>query len=305
MAHIVRDYFDSVASQWAVRDKTFDTYPAAEVRETIVTTSLNAKYPREIRLGTEIMDLGCGAGQLVIKLNDLGFHAKGVDISPKMIAEARAKLSVLHPEEVFKVQDATLTLTHGRHDVVTAMGLFEYLPYTSTFLLNLAKNLQPRGVAYIECRNRLFNAVTANDYTLKITESGDLKDLIRQLDDVEKYSSVTDLNLIKKSISWSYMHAGRVVDDENSTPSEAKEVKYARGMKRLQHTPEEIDRLSSMVGLQLKNVVYYHFHPFLPKYERMFPRLFNSIAYNMQPLGYTVLGATMCSAFVAILEKPL
>ena len=70
-----------------------------------------------------------------------------------------------------------------------------------------------------------------------------------------------------------------------------------------QFTPGQIESFSSKQGLKLEYVIYYHFHPFLPKFEKDFPVIFNRIALNMQPLGYTVLGATACSSFIALIKN--
>lgn len=53
--------------------------------------------------GARILDLGCGQGTTVGKLQQLGYQSIGVDISPKLIAEACAR----YPEAQFMVADGT------------------------------------------------------------------------------------------------------------------------------------------------------------------------------------------------------
>jgi len=96
------------------------------------------------------------------------------------------------------------------------------------------------------------------------------------------------------------------VDNAPNMIAEARErllKEFPTKMIRRQHTPEELESVLKKASLKLKYVVYYHCHPYLPRYEKLFPIIFNKIALIMQPLGYTPLGATICSAFVAVIEK--
>jgi hypothetical protein len=79
--------------------------------------------------------------------------------------------------------------------------------------------------------------------------------------------------------------------------------RYPGKMVRRQHTPQEIERVALRYGFRVKHVVYWHAHPYPPSYEKKFPRVYNRIAYLMNPLGETSLGAWMCSSFVAVLER--
>ena len=40
----------------------------------------------------QIIDFGCGTGELLLRLSDLGFTGTGIDITPGMIEKARLKL---------------------------------------------------------------------------------------------------------------------------------------------------------------------------------------------------------------------
>lgn len=56
----------------------------------------------EAEIGSSILDIGCGAGRHTIGLAESGYVVTGIDISPKMIAEAnrRAKESNVRPNLV-------------------------------------------------------------------------------------------------------------------------------------------------------------------------------------------------------------
>jgi hypothetical protein len=70
-----------------------------------------------------------------------------------------------------------------------------------------------------------------------------------------------------------------------------------------QYTPHEIESLCKKHGLKLKYAIYYHPHPFPPKFENLFTQTYNKMAWLFEPLGYTPLGATICSSFIAVIKK--
>jgi hypothetical protein len=56
-------------------------------------------------------------------------------------------------------------------------------------------------------------------------------------------------------------------------------------------------------GFRCQYVVYWHCHPFPPRYEPSMPRLYNRLSLLLGPLGYTSVGAWCGSSFVAVLRK--
>ncbi len=55
--------------------------------------------------GQSVLDLGCGAGRHSIELASLGIHVTGVDISPRMLDEARKRVKARNVEVDFVLQD--------------------------------------------------------------------------------------------------------------------------------------------------------------------------------------------------------
>jgi len=71
--------------------------------------------------GASILDVGCGTGRLMKRLERLGAETMGVDISPKMVERARAKsLLVLQA-------DITQFTWNERFDIVTAVLTLNYI----------------------------------------------------------------------------------------------------------------------------------------------------------------------------------
>lgn len=57
-------------------------------------------FAEAVRPGTRILDLGCGPGTFTSYLDELGFEAIGVDLSPEMLGHAKRRLPHLSFEEM-------------------------------------------------------------------------------------------------------------------------------------------------------------------------------------------------------------
>lgn len=84
------------------------------------------KWAESLPPGGDVLDLGCGAGVPITRtLMDLGFRLYGVDASPSMVAEFRARFPNV-PVECASVKDSPF---FGRpFDGVVAWGLVFLLP---------------------------------------------------------------------------------------------------------------------------------------------------------------------------------
>jgi SAM-dependent methyltransferase len=96
--------------------------------------------------GTRALDFGCGAGRSTRFLRNLGFDAVGVDVSPQMIAQARA----IDPSGDYRlVADGDLgELPPGTFDLVLCAFTFDNVPTIERKVLlftTLARMLRPGG----------------------------------------------------------------------------------------------------------------------------------------------------------------
>jgi hypothetical protein len=159
--------------------------------------------------------------------------------------------------------------------------------------------LGDHGTAFIESRNKLFNIFSANDYTSNIK---DMPNLIKELDLIEYLSPIqsksTDRIVFE---TMAEISNGLSSKDLGSDIKKKSFRKYPFELP--QYTPLEFVDLCKEANLTMKEVVYYHCHPFAPRYGIEFPQIFNKIGVLMQPLGYTPIGAIICSAFVSKIEK--
>jgi SAM-dependent methyltransferase len=84
-----------------------------------------AAFAETVRERGPVLDVGCGPGYVTAHLAALGVDAAGVDLSPRMVAQARR----LHPELRFDVASATeLTLKDASHGGVLGWWSLFNLP---------------------------------------------------------------------------------------------------------------------------------------------------------------------------------
>lgn len=312
---ITQSFFNQVAKEWF--ERTYDPqdnylkFPVNRLRKDVALMEIG-----KLNLGPKIkraMDIGCGTGQLVVDLLARGFEAYGIDVAEKMIQEAnkglvKSKVEKFNQKEIFKVADIEeLGLAPERYNLVTALGLLEYLD-TDEELFQVLKNIVvPKGYALVECRNKFFNLFSGNSYTLSLCESGQFKSLANSLSEVEKYSPLMakEIPNIQKSVAASIetFLEESIGRKEWNVIVQKKYTKYPERMLRRQHTPQELAKTAKKFGFELEYVVYYHFHPYPPQYEKKFPQIYNKISDLMTPLGQTSLGAVSASAFIGILKK--
>lgn len=305
---LTKDFFNKVAEEWFYRTYdpkgTFFQFPGNRVRMEVVLGEIE-----KLGLGGRMLDVGCGAGQLVIELLKKGNGAVGIDIAGEMIA--RAKVNLLHskisadPGTTFYCVDLAHFKSPKKYDAVTALGLLEYLERDSELFSMLNKIVMKGGYVFAECRNRFFNLFSMNDYTPKILP--ELPKLIKELKEAEKYSPIP--------AEKAPLIQAKVTKEITKFLNEALKKKewfakntpvysgYPKKMVRRQHTPQELEKTARKFGFGLEYVIYWHLHPYPPFYEKKFPRIFNKMSYLTAPLGRTIVGAYMSSSFIGILRK--
>lgn len=297
-------YWDKHANSWENmaydKNKEYLNFPVSQVRQGIAIQAIE-KLAKDKT--ASVIDFGCADGELIRSLLKKGFaNVKGIDNSGKMIEKAKARLREdmpdIDPDKVFFVDCADDFDTDETFDFVTAMGLIEYLLNTNDFFAKLSRILKPKGYAFVESRNKLFNLYSANAYT----HQSPVKELIEELKDVERFSPVKSHEKIEDIVKKTFVSIGENLKKSNKETGKKNEFgKYPYHL--AQFTPKEIEAFAKKQRLKLEHVVFYHPHPFLPGYEDYFPSTFNRVAFSMQSLGYTPLGATICSAFIALIKK--
>ncbi len=255
------------------------------------------------------MDLGCGGGQLCALAARLGYRVTGVDVAPGMIAEAEALLAGLPAEEAERVSfqcapfdDASLP--EGAFDAVTAMGLIEYLPDDDAFFGPARRLLRTGGRVAVSCRNRLYNLLSANEYTLHEVEQGDAPALARELAASLRAPGRDELVALGGELADRAERLRQAAElDASEPPPKLLDHPRAFAQERRQHTPAELERSARSAGFEPAAVLALHPHPLPPALERSAPRVYNQVALAWQrALEGSPVGLAFSTAFVAVFD---
>jgi len=117
-----------------------------------------------------LIDLGCGAGFALAMFLADGWDAGGADFASGMVEQARAHLRQCghDPNRVFKAKLNDLSeFDNNSFDVVTCLGVLQYIEDDSPVHSQINRILKPGGVLISSYHNLLFDIFTFNRYTRK------------------------------------------------------------------------------------------------------------------------------------------
>ncbi len=125
----VAGYFDGTATR--VWERLTSDAPVSRIRQTVragrdaMRALMLAQLPHDLR-GVRVLDAGCGTGAMSVELAARGAHVVAIDISPKLVEIARARLPQgLAGHVEFRAGDM-LAPSLGRFDHVIAMDSLIY-----------------------------------------------------------------------------------------------------------------------------------------------------------------------------------
>ncbi|WP_329112434.1 class I SAM-dependent methyltransferase [Streptomyces sp. NBC_01353] len=137
----------SIAAYWDAAAAAFDDEPDHGLR----AARTRAAWARHLRDWVpsgplDVLDIGCGTGSLSLLLAEAGHRVTGVDLAPKMVEQARAKLEAAHLSGCFLAGDAMAPPTGDqRFDVALSRHLLWTLPDPGAALRDWVGRLRPGG----------------------------------------------------------------------------------------------------------------------------------------------------------------
>ncbi|MBF0305507.1 MAG: class I SAM-dependent methyltransferase [Alphaproteobacteria bacterium] len=306
---LVRELFDREASKWTDwaydPDESFDIYPTGKARLAVIRRELERFMPDK---KARLIDAGCGGGDIAMALEGEGHSVHGVDFAPSMIQICRDRYEAAFPGRGdaalrFQVADVEDFALRGEFDGAYAVGLLEYLESDQPLLGALCRHVAPGGVVMVECRNRLFNALSGNAFTLAEARSDHLGALAAELDDVARFSPVQAADIPSRVVEMGERIAKLPSFATLRDVPRDLGIQFHADIARRMFTPAQIEREAAQAGLRLRHVIYYHLHLLSPRLEASLPRFFNALAMAAQPLGETPAGAFLGTCFLAVMEK--
>ncbi len=315
----IKRYFEENATRWLVDayGKNDYTYPTGLHRSRIAMRILTERFGSQ---SLNLLDIGCGGGDLCFLEAEAGNQATGIDQSEAMISNAenrrralpdeiRARLKFVHTE----LRTGGDKLPRGTYDAVTAMGFIYYLPEDDALFTFARDLLKSGGLLTVSCRNRLFNMISISEYTAKEIEAGSALHLITEIEELYHpipQESVTLFIENLKQAASQIRSDTRQSDNECASPA-TQDYKgttpgYTFNIAGRQHTPSQLTANAAKFGFV--NIGYYGVHPhlFIPKLnKRLPPQLFNQLSDCLSAFENLPISLTWSSQFIGVFEKRL
>ncbi len=134
----VENQYDSIAKEWT---ETF----SGEHEKKPKDQEILLRFSREIGDKRPVWDLGCGPGNTTKYLKDLGMEISGLDLSEKMLEQARR----IHPEIHFR-KGNILQLTFENDSIAAVVAFYAIIHFTEeqvgTAFREVFRVLQPGGI---------------------------------------------------------------------------------------------------------------------------------------------------------------
>jgi len=140
-----------IAHVWDISSETYDDKEGHGVHSEIEREAWKTLFKSLLPLGRlEVLDVGCGTGEIGFLFAELGHHVTGLDLSEKMLAKAREKASKKMYDTIFKEGDAEdPPFEAGTFDVVVTRHLLWTLPHPDTAIQNWKEVLKKGGVLIV------------------------------------------------------------------------------------------------------------------------------------------------------------
>jgi SAM-dependent methyltransferase len=184
-------------------------------------------YLKHLNKGAQILEAGCGLGQVVISLRALGYDCHGLDFAEETIANLKS----VFPDVPFHLGDIrALPLQDGTYDGYVSLGVIEHFHDGQLGMLQEASRiLKPGGFAFV-------SVPFYNGYRQLRTRMGTWKDETNR-DFFEACLSLDELKHLMDQSGFDFVEAGYsnpVMTFVQETPLRPlyrpiEDVRYVRG----------------------------------------------------------------------------
>lgn len=287
------DYFNRYAKAWRAKAENDDIREFNVIRERnkFVIDVARENGPFEF-----FLDVGCGAGDLVIMAAEAGIQSTGVDFAEEMIKEANQKKTNLPIEDKAAFIHESIfdfPIEDNEYDLISANGFIEYISFQEleAFFDIVSKGTKIGGSFICGSRNRLFNIFSLNNYTIREIESGFIGDLLSE------------------AVLWATTDSIRGVVDKckEIKPQDKNTLHPGTGIgveSRFQYTPVQLIKMLERRGFSIAEVCPVNVHGVNPKMKSALPDLYDFVANALQPFGRNETSMIMqASTFMLHLKK--
>jgi len=208
-----------------------------------------------------ILDFGCGSGDNLVKLTQLGHCVFGIDPVPEMIELAETKVAIngIDPS-VVRVGDLTSLTSYktAEFDIVSALNVLPYLSKEEEAeFYAQAKRLIPKdGVILVSHTNELVDLMTFNRYTVEFWRDRIIPNVT---DDVEEGQELLE-------VLASHLSNPEKPPENASHTSERDKIKKRR-VNPIDYPQVLLDNFNLVVD----DLAFTHFYPMPPQFMELSP----------------------------------
>jgi ubiquinone/menaquinone biosynthesis C-methylase UbiE len=119
-----------ITQRWDVSSENYDDHSGHGIKSAEEREAWKEIFTKALPAGaSEILDVGCGTGELSILLAEMGYHVTGMDLSEKMLGRARSKAAAKNLDIRYERGDAeNLPFDSNTFDVVFNRHVLWTLP---------------------------------------------------------------------------------------------------------------------------------------------------------------------------------
>ena len=204
----------------------------------------------------KFLDAGCGTGQLLMHLMELGNDCTGCDFSSGMLKEAKRKLAKVNSKHevplICTALDKLSMFADQSFDHIFCLGVFPYIPeeLEDKSYRELRRVIKKGGAFVSAHENEIFDTFTFNKYSLRFFE----RNIFPMIQEAVSGSDVEDM---KSKLATLFIHSDKPInrDKKNS----ARDIIYLRP-----ENPLIYDKKIANFGFHHEKTQYYHFHALPP-----------------------------------------
>jgi 2-polyprenyl-3-methyl-5-hydroxy-6-metoxy-1,4-benzoquinol methylase len=309
----VYNFFNDNSESWILNGYNNDgyNYPVAAHRLRIIKKFIQNNFSNK---KIEIIDIGCGGGQVTMELAKLGHNVIGIDQSENMVKVANLYRNKFGRKardcSSFQIGSISKNQIHkSKFDLCIAMGVIGYLASDKTIFQLSKKLLKPRGVFLVSCRNRLFNMQSLSFRTLNEIKKKNSTSIISEISKLYSNVPVEISNEIIKKFKYvtkKMKYAKDIKSIEKLSPAHKNLDKknYKPFYEPRQHTPNEIKLSAKKYGFKLKSFHGVHPHLIDPNTNKLLPpQVFNKLSDCLQPLEDHPVSLVLSSVFIGAFSK--
>ncbi len=252
-----------------------------------------------VRKNDKTLDVGCGSGDLVINLLRKKIDGYGLDFAKGMINKAKnhAKKMNLDPNR-FTLTSFFDYNSKGSFDMISANGVIEYISMNEldNFIKKSKKLLRKNGIFVLESRNRLFNAISFNNYT---TDEIKIKEINHILEECILFNKATTM---KKLVNSNF----KLKIKKNLKKHDLTNTKYAKINVdvRNQYTPFELFSRLKKNGFKILDISPVHIHALTTGAKEKRGDIHTKLAYFLEKQDDIKLNLIpQCSSYMITCQK--